>query len=623
MKPPNDLNANDSPARASLDRAVATSGSAWGRIERAAIVLLFAFPVFYFAGPALPRFCGAILGLPGDGIHNLWSAWHVANATLLRDEPMYSTMRLLAPVGATLTMHTLCLLPSMLVAPVTQWISPYAGYNLLIVMAQLWAGFGAFMLVRRLTGSTLSGAFAAFVMESSPILFHRLVNHFSLAYMGFIPLLIERLLAGAEKDDPAALRRHGLATGGIAIACFLTDYNLCMLSIFSMGVFWVALAVAALIAGSRERLGRLAFLALWPSLVFGVFLYAWACFTPLQDARFWWHDPPTALGRENNATGAYYLIPDPESWSFAQWLPASARETRATGPERFNFLGLTCLALCGLGAVALAKRRRAVLAAMLLLSGACLDLSLGYGAFNPLHGGAASGAPSPFLLFPKLEGMPLLGQFRVPARWALPLMTCVVAGAGCGFHWILQKLHRPALRLAALAFFCGLAFVEFAHKPTPVAAFPLPDAYRAIGTAQDPRDMIVELPINIHCGEKGPIGPSLDPERMAWSMEHGYRIVSCYLSRISYDRIVAVLNQPLIRDLWTMQGGSLGSMQDGRPTDLATVKRWIALNHARYIVINKRMNYIKIMDYLRAGQIASPIAEDDAYIVLETSARKR
>jgi hypothetical protein len=414
-----------------------------------------------------------------------------------------------------------------------------------------------------------------------------------------------------------------LATGGLVIACFLTDYTLCMLSIFSMGVFWLAMAGAALISGSRERLDRLAALALWPGVVFAAFLYAWACFTPVQDARFWWHDPPTSLGRENHALGTYYLIPDPTSWSFARHLPASARDPGASGPERFNFLGLTCLALCGFGAVALAKRDRPVLVALLLLSGACLDLSLGYGSVNPLHGGAAAGASSPLLLFPKIASLPLLGQFRVPARWALPLMACVAAGSGCGMHWIFQKLHRPGSRLAALTLVCGLIFVEFAHEPTPVSAFPLPNAYRAIGMAQDSRDMIIELPINIHCGEKGPMGPSLDPERMAWSMEHGYRIVSCYLSRISYDRIVAVLNQPLIRDLWTMQGGSLGSMQDGRPTDPATARRWIALNHARYIVINKRMDYRKIMDYLLTSQIASPVADDGAYIVLETNARKR
>jgi hypothetical protein len=64
-------------------------------------------------------------------------------------------------------------------------------------------------------------------------------------------------------------------------------------------------------------------------------------------------------------------------------------------------------------------------------------------------------------------------------------------------------------------------------------------------------------------------------------------------------------------------------MQDGRPTDPATARRWIALNHARYIVINKRMDYRKIMDYLLTSQIASPVADDGAYIVLETNARKR
>jgi len=145
----------------------------------------------------------------------------------------------------------------------------------------------------------------------------------------------------------------------------------------------------------------------------------------------------------------------------------------------------------------------------------------------------------------------------------------------------------------------------------------MPDAYRVMGTADAPTALIIETPIYEFCGLKGFYGAKLDPERMAWAMRHRYRIVTAYLSRISFRRIVAVLNQPLIRDLWMLQGGTTGLLTDTAPTDLMTIKRWIALNDARFIVINKKMNYQATLEYLKAAHLASPIEEDAQYIVLK------
>jgi hypothetical protein len=549
---------------------------------------------------------------------NLWTFWHATNAILMRDEPLYSTMRILAPLGSTLALHDMCILPALLLAPVTGVLGAYAGFNLLLVMGQLWAGFGVYKLVRHLTGARLGAAFAAFLMETSPILYYRLINHYSLTYIGFIPFLMYLLLKGADMADPMSARRRGLLTGVAAIACFLTSFNIFILSFFTLGAMWLTLLVLALSKNSTALAKRLVMVALWTGLPCVAFFFAWTVVTPVQDARFWWDEETARVGNEHGAILAYFLTPNPHFWSFAKYLKTWPSGIGADpNDERFCYLGNACVSLFVVGMIVLAKRRRDAMGALLLIALLCLNMSLGYGSGNPLVVDDPDARASSWLLFPKFLDLPLMKQARVPARWAFPLLACVVAGAGCGTQWLLEKIRRPKWRLAGLALLCAVASVEYAHPPTPTTAFAMPDAYRVMGTADAPTALIIETPIYEFCGLKGFYGAKLDPERMAWAMRHRYRIVTAYLSRISFRRIVAVLNQPLIRDLWMLQGGTTGLLTDTAPTDLMTIKRWIALNDARFIVINKKMNYQATLEYLKAAHLASPIEEDAQYIVLK------
>jgi hypothetical protein len=586
--------------------------------ERGVIAFLFVLPVAWFVWPVLPHFRDAILGLADDNVLNLWTFWHVTNALLLRDEPLYSTMRVLAPLGSTLALHDMCILPSLLLAPLTGVLGTYAGFNLLLVMAQLWAGFGAYMLVRHLTGSRLSAAFAAFLLEMSPILYYRQINHYSLTYIGFIPFLIYLLLKGADAADLMPARRRGLLTGLAAIACFLTSFNIFILSFFTLGAMWLALLVEALASKAFASAKRLAMVAAWTGLACTIFFFAWTVVTPVQDARYWWDEPTGRVGNEHGALEAYLVVPNPHYWLFASHFSSWPRVGGGdSNDERFNDLGCTSLALFVIGMFSLARRRRGVALVLLLTAIACFDLSLGYGSINPMSALDADKRASAWLLFPKFLSLPLMKQARVPARWSFPLLACVVAGAGCGVHWLMEKIHGPKRRLAVLAALCAMAFVEYAHSTTPTTTFAMPDAYRAMGTADAPTALIIETPIYEFCGLKGWFGARLDPARMAWAMQHRYRIVTAYLSRISYRRIAAVLNQPLIRDLWMLQGGSTKFLTDTAPTDMMSIRRWIAVNDARFIVINKKMDYKPTLEYLKTTHLASPIKEDAQYIVLK------
>lgn len=585
--------------------------------EWIAITLMFALPVVLFIWPVLRRFSSVALGLDDDNVLNLWTFWHASRAFLLQDEPLYSTLRILAPVGSSLALHDMSILPVLLLSPLTALWGLFGGFNLFLVLAQLWAGFATFKLVRLLTGSRLAAAFAAFFIELSPILYYRLINHYTLTWLGFIPFLIYLLLKGADGADTWTPRRRGLVTGGAAIACFLTSFNIFVLSFFTLGLIWVVLFAAALAGGSYALARRMAVVVAWTGLVCAAFFYLWAVVTPVQDARFWAQDVASRGGNETGALPAYFVLPNPRLWFFG-----SAAATPADGnlnPERFNNLGLSGAVLFALGLAFLARRRRAVMIALLIAAALCFDLALGYGSVNPLAAPDAGRLASPLLLFPKFLNLPLMKQARVPARWAFPLLALVATGAGCGCHWILEKIRRPRWRAATLAGLCAAVLIEFGHPATPTAPFTMPAAYEVIGTAERPTETIVEWPLFIFCGLKGFFGPPIDPARMVWATHHHYRIVTGYLSRIPVQRIAAVLNQPLLRDLWLLQDGEAGLLTDSGPTDPLTIRRWIALNDVKFIVLNKAVSCRKALQFLTGGGFASPVREDDQYIVLQTA----
>lgn len=591
------------------------------RLERVAIGLLFALPVLLFIWPALTNFSSVVLGLDDDNVLNVWTFWHASNAFLLSDEPLYSTMRVLAPVGSSLVLHDMSILPILLLTPVTAIFGVFAGYNLLLVMAQLWAGFATYKLVHLLTRSRLGAAFGAFYIEMSPVLYYRMINHYSLTYLGFIPFLIYLLLKGADPADAASPRRRGLVTGAAAIACFLTSFNIFTLAFFTVGMVWLVMLASALAVKSFSTAKRMMWIVAWTGLVCAAFFYVWAVITPLQDARFWTDKVDGSYGNETCAQITHFVSPNPKIWAFARsfsWEPNVAGSN--ANPERFNNLGLTGLILFTLGMATLARRRLPVMIALLIATLLCFNLALGYGSINPAEVKNADQLASPFLLFPKFLSLPLMKNARVPARWVFPLLGLIATGAGCGCHWVLGKIQRPNRRLIALAGLCGFVFFEFCHTATPTTPFALPPAYRAMGQAQDPTEMVVEWPLYMFCGLKGVFGTCSDPERQIWAMQNNYRTAAGYLSRIPIERLALLINQPFLRDLWMLQEGNPGLLLDTEPTDPDAIRRWLFVNDVRFVVVRKTMDYQKVLKFVVGNQFADFFREDENFIVLKVTA---
>ena len=385
--------------------------------ERLFIGFFFLFPILLFIYPALPHFTKAVAGLSHDNVLNLWSFWHASNAFMLQDEPLYSTLRILAPLGSSLALNDMCILPSFLLSPITRIFGVFAGFNSLLILSQFWAGFGTFCLVRYLTKSRLSAAFAAFLLELSPLLFYRMLDHYSLTYMGFIPFLTYLLLKGTDKQTPEDTRRYGIFIGASSVACFLTSFNIFLFSFFTLAFLWMALCITALRNHAYERIRHLMTILFWTGLICSGCLYLWAVVSPVQEARWGDAEQWVKTGNASRILLPYLLVPHPELWGFSRLITQWPTITGDANPENFCYLGWVALFLFAWGTIALWRHNRSLSVAFILFIALCLDLALGYGSVNINLTATPDSEAHPFLLFPKFLKLPFMKQARVPARW--------------------------------------------------------------------------------------------------------------------------------------------------------------------------------------------------------------
>lgn len=576
----------------------------------------FVFPIVYHLWPILGQLNRSVLNTFIDNAPNLWSLWHVSESAALHGESLYFTTKLMAPVGANLTYHTLCLLPCFLVSPLVKLVGLYFAFNVLIMLGILCAGLGPYLLVNHLVRSRGAASFAALVAEMSPVLFYRLMNHFSLAFMGLICVnmyLVLTLLCGRNTGDK--LRRSLWLALGL-FATFLTDYNLFIYSVFCMGLLYVVFLLSQPFwrrAGWRKIMRERLPVALMSGAFFALLFYAWACATPFQDARFWQdnYTPPIAFYMRSDA--AFYLIPHPWLWIWGERLQAVLNLKSLPSLEQSSYLGFAVIALGLIGIYHLYRKIRNVsaLAGLALIMLLSLNLSLGKELMifgEPSHFKGLNG----LLLYNYLDHFPLLNNSRVPGRWSIVCFLALTVFAGCGFHYLLQ-IRRPRLKYFCIGLIMTLLLVEYAHVPSKISSFPRPKVYEQIGRADRPSETIVEVPIGFMDGMKTYANTMSNVGRMVWATDHHYRIVSCYVSRIGNPRLANLVNQPFLRDIWLRQGNEQNLVPAYVPTAPEDVKNWIALNDVAYVIVKRDGNSTAVEQYIESTGLFSRVFLDQEY----------
>ncbi len=107
--------------------------------------------------PLILKFSTSMFGLGGDRYIYLWDMWWMKKSLLeLHTNPLY-TDYLFYPKGIDLSFHDFSIFNSLLSVPLQSVFSVEEIYNLLFLSSFVLGGFGSFLLVRYLTGSSLAG----------------------------------------------------------------------------------------------------------------------------------------------------------------------------------------------------------------------------------------------------------------------------------------------------------------------------------------------------------------------------------------------------------------------------------------------------------------------------------
>ena len=589
-------------------------GSAPRTLSWLATAFCFLFPPLHHMGPIIGNWGTALLGATGDTIHGVWMTWHYRQSVFLAGEPLFWTDRLMAPVGTTLHYAGSCLVPSVLVAPVTAWAGAPAGYHTALVLLTLLAGLGPFLLVRRLTGSVPAARFAAFAAAMSPAFAQRIEEgHYTLLSMGCLPVAVWLFLREIVQPRRPWAGSATLVAGFMGLV-FLTDYYMLIYCVLIFAA--LALGLGASRAASRD----------WPGLadlarrggaaaaLFAAGFYVFTLATPFQNAMMWNDSNPHPwAGRELGIDPAYLFAPRAESWWLAGWFGLKA-PSPALNPERLNYLGWFAMALAGVGTVALWRRSRWLAATLAVLSGITFLLSLGA---VPQFAGKPFTVPAPWdrlLLYQSWRNVPILSQARTPGRWILVADMAFITAAGAGFAALHRRMagwRAPAFMSAALL----AVMFEYGHRPIRTVAVNYPAAYAAhIAPPATPLDMIVETPIGLAWGT-GSVGPRDTPVmRMVWATRHGYRTVSAYLGKLSAERIARLRAEPFMAELFRLQDEPPAEPAVTE-ADRVRVRDWVRANHLCYVVVDKNSREAATRRYLDALGFLAVSGEDASHAI--------
>jgi hypothetical protein len=586
------------------------SGSAPG-FGRRTWVMAAAFYGACVAVATWPRILGFGSTLPTlpDPLQHLWiMRWY--KACLFEGRSPILCPEVQFPTGAPLGCFSPLQFQALLYIPLSLVIaSDVVCYNLLWMLGLVTTGLGTMLLASSLVrdrGCAAMGGLLA--MLSTPMMMHA-GGHLELIYLGSFPFFLWSWLRFVDRPGRGRLA----AAAGAYIVVALCAAYYAVYAIFPAALYfawagwsrgrrgfggWLADVGPRILAFSATVVPCLA-------IVFGNQIWAMAKGYALPrsmvefhtfSAPLWAYACPTPL----HALGRHY----PSSWF------ASAGMTDRMG-ECGSYLGVVSLALLAYTAAFRVRFRRmsywwACLALLVILGGGTSWTLLGHEI--PLPG-----------LWLK-QYVPLFRPIRVPSRFNMFAAVIAATIASCGLRHLLDRLPRPALRVAALAAVAVVAVADLAMVPYFDAAMPpMPGCYAFMGETA-PGEAFLEIP------QFGSEGSDLNAICTYWQSIHRGRTTAGYSGQGNsvYDALITY-NSPFFAEAMARPD----YLEDPAHTALAlgeTVSfadyAWVYLKAQglRFVVLHRRSDAgapAEGLDRLKALLGPAKVYDDHASIVYD------
>ena len=431
-----------------------TARAEGGRRPTPRTPLLAAFVAFNvlavaWTWPLAAHLSSRIANDPGDPILNTWILWWNAQATPLTsgwwDAPF------MVPLRGALALSEHLVGISILTTPI-QWAggSPLLAYNTALILSCSLSAFFAFLLVRRLSGSTLAAAFAGVAYGFAPYRVGHL-GHLQVLASQWLPLALLGLHQYVESGERRGLIWFGL---GWVIQALSNGYYLLFFPVLL--VLWIAWFV-----DWRRQPGRGAAIAL-----------TWALASlPLAPILWKYRAVQGSLGLARSIGDMEYFSATPLSLLHPSPLLAFWPSPQGRTAEDYLFPGATVLVLIAAAIVALLRRRGVhgrvtERASLPFYVGAAVVMYVM--SFGPAPEG--SGVARVWHPYTALALLPGYDGLRAVARFAMFATLCLSISAGLALDILTRHVRRARIAVGTVAF-AGL-FVDCWMGPMPLVGPP-------------------------------------------------------------------------------------------------------------------------------------------------------
>jgi hypothetical protein len=423
--------------------------------EHGLVLLLYALIFLALAWPAPRHFATRIISDAGDGFQMYWNTWWVRTAVLASELDVFETRLLHFPETCSLLTHTLHPFAGFLTVPFAGVLGDVALFNLVVVFAFAFSGWGAYLLAKRVAGPRLAFV-GGFVFTFSGYHFAHAEGHLNLVLMQWIPFYMLFFLRLLER------RR---VVDAILAAVFLFLVLLCDHYYLLMCVF--ASVLAGIWALSCHRDGLFTRRALGSFSLFAALVLLTSGLLVMAFARASHEAAIVGHNANRYSMDLFALLIPGGHWQFnslSEWYWNRLLGGRIHGQD--VHVGLGALALAVLGYIDLRRRKDRLRFLLMLLATAFFLLALGrditaFGQTVPF--------PMPYELLEFL--MPIIRLGGVPDRFVVVtiLAVSVLSAAGCR---LLAESPKGRVVLVALA--C-LVVVELMPRQVTLTPIEFPD----------------------------------------------------------------------------------------------------------------------------------------------------
>jgi hypothetical protein len=578
----------------------------------------------------------------GDTGVYVWNMWVFRHEVLEGASPLRTSAIFSLSQGADLSLHNYTTFANLVGLPLQGFFGVVAAFNLVYLLNVALAGFGMYLLTRRITGQTLEAWLAGAMFACAPFLVTRGSAHFSLVAAAPLPIFMWFLLRMWETRR----RLDAIGLGGtLAWAAYSDAYY---------GVYCVLLAAGFLLtrvfvadAATRAAHGRLArrlidaaivalvllivgvqfvgrgSLRLGPLLVSMRSLYTpMLILTVLVVARVLvtvrlrvglraLPAPRSFLTVSSVAVLAAVLLLSPIIYALSVRV-AQGRLVTAPVPWRSSSPGSDLLAVAAPnpnhpltpdrfqswlaaqpGGYHDQVASLSVIALLVVLLAwragfkperFWVIFTIGFGllTLGPfIHvAGVNTFIPTPWTL---LRYVPVIGEARMPSRFGILMMM----GLAVLFAMALAALtNRDRRRRPRILTAVGLALAfELLPAPRPLYSAEIPEVHRTI--AADPRPVrVLNLPFGVRDGLSS-LG-NFNASAQYYQTAHGKRLIGGYLSRVSERNKQFMRRQPVLEALMRLsEGAPLSGVQRARARRAAD--RFLETADVGYVVMDERL----------------------------------